>query len=263
MSKETVNKFSIIDLPQIPPSVDNALQNLTDKPTKSAGETFSDIWYLVFGSLSHIADKRRIKYAMELEQFKAEVESSISHIPSENRIEPSIQVTAQALENSKYCIEEPELRNMFVALISNSMNSDYVNHALPAFAEMIKQMSPLDGQILKVLKESPSNTLPLCNYKRKLGPKSGYQIIAEKVFIEPSFNDIDKNSLAISSLERLGLVTIPPFQFLANKAVYKKFELHPLYLESQKAYGDALALDTCLISLTPLGKSFVEVCIPD
>lgn len=35
------------DIPELPDSVDNALKNLSDAPTKSIGQTLSDAWFLV------------------------------------------------------------------------------------------------------------------------------------------------------------------------------------------------------------------------
>ena len=128
---------SFINLPDLPASVDNAVKNLTDKPTQGIGQTFADAWYLVFGGITQAADKRRMKYAHDLELYKQELSRAISSIPEEKRIEPNIQTTAQALENSKYCIESEELRKMFVNLISNSMDNRYIQNVHPSFAEII------------------------------------------------------------------------------------------------------------------------------
>lgn len=111
---------SLINLPDLPDSIDNAVKNLTDKPTQGVGQTLADVWYLVFGGITQAADKRRMKYAHDLELYKQELSQKIASIPEENLIEPSIQTTAQALENSKYCIESEELRKLFVNLISKS-----------------------------------------------------------------------------------------------------------------------------------------------
>ena len=51
MSNETTNKFSLIGLPDVPDSVDSAVKNLTDETTKNIGQTFGDLWYLVFGGI--------------------------------------------------------------------------------------------------------------------------------------------------------------------------------------------------------------------
>lgn len=263
MSEETTNKFCLVDLPNLPPSVDKAFQNLTEKPTKNAGETFGDIWYLVFGGLSHLADKRKLRYAAELEKYKAELDESISSIPPEKKVEPSIQVTAQALENSKYCVEEPELRKMFSALISNSMNCDYAEDIHPSFAEMIKQMSPLDGQILKVFKNGPSNGFPICAYHLSK-ENGGYRVLAENIFLEIQIEDPFESSKSLTSLSRFGLLSIPSGIYLNNPELYKKFEEHPLYHFFKEHYHNGtVTIEKMKANLTPLGKSFVRSCIPD
>ena len=93
---------SFIDFPDLPASIDNAVKNLTDKPTQGIGQTLADVWYLVFGGITHAADKRRMKYAHDLKLYEQELSQAILSIPEENLIEPNIQITAQALENSKY-----------------------------------------------------------------------------------------------------------------------------------------------------------------
>ena len=138
---------SFINLPDLPASIDNAVKNLTDKPTQGIGQTLADVWYLVFGGITHAADKRRMKYAHDLKLYEQELSQAILSIPEENLIEPNIQITAQALENSKYCIESEELRKLFVNLISKSMDSHYTSNVHPSLAEIIKQMSPIDARI--------------------------------------------------------------------------------------------------------------------
>lgn len=263
MSSETTNKFGIIDLSEVPDSVDNAIKNLTNEPTANMGKTFGDIWFLVFGSISQLADKRRMKYAKELENFNAELSNSISKIPAEKKLEPSIQITAQALENSKYCIEEKELRQMFTALITNSMNIDFKADAHPSFAEMIKQMSPLDAEILKIFKNGPKNGFPLCDYRLEL-IDGGYVTLADQIFLEGSLLDTSSCSLALTSLERFGLLSIPPGTSLRDDSFYKKFEEHPLYQYFQDCYPEnKITINRGKVALTILGHSFVKVCIPD
>lgn len=263
MSNETTNKFSVIDLPDLPSSVDNALLNLTDKPTKNIGETFGDLWFLVFGNLSHKADKRKMKYAMNLKQYKAELEESISRTPSEKAIEPSIQITAQALENSKYCVEEPELRKMFVALISNSMNSDYSKDIHPSFAEMIKQMSPLDGQILKVFKQGPPIGFPICHYYRRY-KTGGYLVLAENIFLDSQEPNTFAISKSLTSLIRFGLVSIPYGTYFNDESLYKKFKEYALYQHFKELYPtENVTVEKGKVELTLLDCSFVKSCIPD
>ncbi len=249
---------------ELPESVDKAFQNLTGSLTQNIGATLSDIWYLVFGGLSHLADKRKAKYAHSLKLFQEDLVSSIKKIPPEKQLEPSFQVTAQALENAKYCITEKELREMFTSLISNSLNSDFSKDVHPSFAEIIKQMSVLDAQILKIFKKSPPSGIPVCDYRLCSPDKKGYNTILENVFLGLPEIGLDRCSTSLSSLERLGILQIPYGTQLNTPEIYDAFKKHPWYSLLQIQFpAKQIEVEKRVAKLTPLGGSFVHVCVPD
>jgi len=140
-----------IELPKIIPekSLEIAAINLIDHPTKQIGTTVGDIWYLIFGSVSYVAEKRRIRYATNLEEYRKLLEVKINKIPEDCLVEPNTQTIAQALENSKYCAEESVLREMFADLITASIDQRKVSKVHPSFAEIINQLSACDAIMLK------------------------------------------------------------------------------------------------------------------
>lgn len=254
--------IGLVNIPELPPSVDNAIKNVTDKPSLSIGTTFSDLWDLVFGGISYLSDKKKIKYAHKLEIFKKQLEDSIDQIPVDKKIEPSVQTTAQALENAKYCMDQDNLREMFSALISNSMNSDYQKDIHPSFAEILKQMSPLDGEVIKVFKNSPLVGLPICRYQ--VNENGGYQTLLENVFINYFMPNLEACSISISSLTRLGLVKVSYDDFLLNNEAYNGFMEHPWFILLKDKFPDKnVTIQKGIVSLTPLGRSFTRICIPD
>lgn len=247
---------------EISPSMDNAVKNLTDKPTQGIGNTLADIWYLVFSPVSYRAEKKKIKYNALLDQYRKELENSISNIPSEKRVDPSLQITAQALENSKYCIEEKELRKMFASLISHSMNKDYLTYVHPSFAEIIKQMSVLDAQIFQLIKKSKVG-LPVCQYLINFFDDFS-STIPEHVFLELPNVDFQLCSQSLSSLSRLGIVSISYTRALIGSPnMYDKFLDHPLYKDLSQGSPFKTNIQKGVVALTPLGRSFAKVCIND
>lgn len=254
-----------LELNAIPDSVDNAVENLTDELTKTAGHTFSDIWYLVFGGISHAADKKRMKYAHDIECYRQELSSRIRKIPANKLIEPNIQVTAQALENSKYCIESGELRKMFSNLIANSMNSDHADTAHPSYAEIIKQMSPTDARVLKTI---PLNSLiPIVDYVVDDKSKGTHTIRLSNVYLSGLKGlNIFKECASISSLTRLGLLSVDTSTCIYPTTVYGPYSETPFF---KKLFDDVRREDPpkkAVIAkyygkLTPLGQNFVRVCV--
>ena len=57
---------------EVPECIDNAVDNLLDKPTNTIGQTISDCMFLVFGGLSQKAALKRLKYEDELKKFSKE-----------------------------------------------------------------------------------------------------------------------------------------------------------------------------------------------
>lgn len=151
------DKKSLINL--IPDSVDNAIKNVTDKPTQNIGTTFADIWYLVFGGISQAAEKRKLKYYYAFQEFENELKEKISKIPQDKLVDPDIQIVAHALETAKYCIDKEELRHMFSKLISNSLSSDYIDEIRPIYIHILSFISLLDVQLLLHLYNSDTSIL--------------------------------------------------------------------------------------------------------
>ncbi len=254
-----------LEINAIPDSVDNAIKNLTDEPTRTAAHTLSDIWYLVFGGISHIADKRRMRYAHNLDCLRHELANKINKIPADKQIEPNIQVTAQALEDSKYCVESKQLREMFSNLIANSMNADYAMVAHPAYAGVIKQMSPTDARVLKAI--PPKYLIPIVDYVIE-DKRSGFTETQYSNIYIPFLPGLDilKQATSISSLSRLGILNIDTELKITDESAYEPYEHEPVFKEfSQKIYrynpSKVATLRKYCGRLTPFGENFVQVCL--
>ncbi|MCC2220881.1 DUF4393 domain-containing protein [Anthropogastromicrobium aceti] len=261
MSEETTTDISVIKLPK---SVDKAVKNLTDEPTKNIGHTFGDIWYLVFGRFSHAADKRRIKYDLELKQYQKELTEKMNAIPDDEKQEPSLQVTAQALENSKYCISEPELREMFVNLISGSMDRRVSNFVHPSFPEIIKQMSPLDAEIISGFKKQPSQ--PIANFVLRDKISNSSTMLDSYLYFDLNTSHSYVYASSISSLERFGLLSVDFMSWFTNDSHYEIFSKWSYYQHLKKEYEQPgsnkfVEINKGICSLTPLGHFFVDICI--
>lgn len=254
------DKKSLINL--VPDFVDNVVKNITDKPTQNVGTTLADIWYLVFAGISQAAEKRKLKYLYALKEFENELKENISKIPDDKLTEPDIQITAQALENSKYCINEEELRKMFASLISNSMNTDFNKDIHPSFAEILKQMSSLDAKIIKTFKNSSLNGLPICQYI--VYQNDGYTVLLENVYLNYDTPYLPECSLAISSLVRLGLLNASYEKHLTGENTYTPFTEHFWFKKlQQNLTNHKVSIQKGVVSLTPLGQSFIKVCVPN
>lgn len=244
-------------------SVDTTVNNLTNKPALALGNGISSIINLVFSPFTYLEEKQRIRYQAKIEKFQEEIDAKISNIPPENYKELNMQITGIALENSKYCLESDELRNMFANLIAKSMDSRFSSITHPSFAEIIKQMSPLDAQNLTLFQEG---SLPIVEYRLSTpdenGKKTGtYGVIQTNVFLSNNnVEDVVIQAESISNLERLGLIHISYDEYFADENKYANFSNTYIY-NYHKSHGNTLNIQKGNATATPLGKSFIKVCL--
>ncbi|MFK7600838.1 DUF4393 domain-containing protein [Deinococcus sp. SM5_A1] len=100
----------------------------------------------------------RLKYKredVEIDKLIAEevlsLEEKIGTISQERFQTPELQVYGPAVNALSYTIEDENLREMFTNLLTKAMDSETINVALPAYTEIIKQLSSDEAKILNAL----------------------------------------------------------------------------------------------------------------
>ncbi|MBE0586082.1 MAG: hypothetical protein IH612_20255 [Desulfofustis sp.] len=51
-----------------------AAENVTDNLSRNIGQTLGDIWFLIFGGISHNANTRKLKYSNDLDMLRKDLE---------------------------------------------------------------------------------------------------------------------------------------------------------------------------------------------
>lgn len=222
----------------------NSAKNITDKPTQNMGTTFADIWYLVFGSISQAAEKRKLKYSYALQEFEKELKGKIAKIPEDKLIEPDIQIIAPTLDSARYCIEKEVLRKLFSNLISSSMNIDTAEKAHPIFADIIKHLSVNDAKLLTELSK--------CNFEHKLG----YSKLKSSI----NYSSI---IFSLSALENLGLIYTDIKDYIFNYGLKSQAMINNV-LDLRKFHIQLSAKDNeriINVHFTEIGITFCNICI--
>ncbi len=229
--------------------------------SSQAGQTLSDTWELVFGGFHTFVAKKKLTREKHLAEFQQSLIQNVQSIPTDHLQEPPLSVVGPALEASKFYFEETEVRELFLRLISSSMDDRYSSKVHVSFVEIIKQMTPLDAQNLKLFRLD--SEYPITSFRYYVSEdRSSFKDLFPLVFLSnPNEQDIEKQAISISSLERLGILSCTFFAQLTS-ASYDSFIQHKVY----KEYSERLGSDFCyypgIVSLTPLGKSFIDVCFP-
>lgn len=204
----------------IPQAIDNVVENLTDQPSKEIGNTFSDIWYLIFGGcLGFVAEKKKIKYSIELEKYKKEIAEKILTIPKNRRREGDLQIIGQTLEASKFSIDKEVIRKMFVNLLTSAIDYEKFDNVHPSYAEILKEISRDEALMLMYITENmkiESNRFPLVDIRHIVSEKFDKDITGTNIIkIVDANKEKIKTLYTNTKVEDLGLGNI----YLSNQTI--------------------------------------------
>ena len=88
----------------------------------------------------------------------------LDKIPEEKRISPEPEIAIPLLQALTYTAHNETLREMYINLLANSMNTDKQNVVHPSFVEIIKQMNTLDAKVF-------DNLAKTMGYQKIVNPK--------------------------------------------------------------------------------------------
>jgi Abortive infection alpha len=240
------------------------LTNFATKGDSAPIQTLNDLWYLAFGRLQLLVDKKRANHAAQLEAYKNELVNAVSDIPDENLIEPPLSIVGPALEASKYYIEVEVLRKMFAKVVASSMDNRKSGYTHHAFIEIIKQLSPLDAQNISILKEH--KTLPIVNCGIDINNSQKIPIYSDVFLNNSSCNDVDLLRSSITNLKRLGLVVTVYNLRLKDKLKYEIFRENKFLNVQFQALvdrnpGSEVFYEHGILEPSPLGSDFIRACL--
>lgn len=177
---------------------------------------------------------------------------------------PPPEIAVPTIEALRYA-NKGELKKMYVDLLGASMNRDTIDFVHPSFAEIIKQITPDEAKILKIL---PNKGLcePLINIKIEKSNVKGSFVIYSNCGIlgyEAECDFPDKIPLYIDNMSRLSLIEIPDNAYLVDEWRYNKIIDSEYFhcLETEAANMGKVFFEKRMIGLTDYGDQFRKICL--
>jgi hypothetical protein len=197
--------------------------------------------------------------------FPEQLAERVSHIPNDHIQEPKPYVVVPAVEQIKNVSEEPSLRDMYLNLIANAMDSRISEEAShPSFVQVISQMGAYEAQIFEkiwraqvtwgVVKLSRRIT---ASPERGVVPYGGYLWGFTLPEGEEHFT-FDYISLYLTNWERLGLITVTMSQVVIRADAYAWLDTDKVYAEAKRQFSDEITVDRGAFYLTEYGHAFCK-----
>lgn len=272
--KSSGNTFN---LNAVPSCIDEPVKAMLNPGANQIGTLFGDLLAMATSKIHFSAEKMRLQQTHDLEEFKKSLGEKLNAKPAECLVEPRMQVVGPAIENVKYCMDEPKIREMFQNLLANAADERYQSKVHPSFSAIIAQMSPLDAENLSLFRKK--EVYPIARYKFNLSGGGEYVSFTHCFLVNSKMKTADELELqaaSLSSLERQGLIEIIYGQLLLDKTVYEPFENTEIMqrsritlsiyqaMENENTPDDmrhtSVTQQNGIVKLTPFGKEFTQVC---
>jgi hypothetical protein len=134
-----------LGLNQVVPTV---YQDTLQPLAKQAGKALETIGRTVNAALSPIK-----VLVSSIEWLEEDVEKrltqNLKEIPQERIQTPHPTIAGPALEALRFAVNEPSLRDLFINLLSTSMDVETAYKAHPAFVEIIRQLTPDEARVIE------------------------------------------------------------------------------------------------------------------
>lgn len=223
----------------------------------------------ILGLFNHVVlypiKKANIEFIYKLEMFEKELKMKLSKIPSSEICEPELSITGPTLESLKYNFDRKEIRELFLSLITSSMDKRCTLIVHPAFVEIIRQLSSLDARLIQMF--AFRGTYPVVSIIEKSSDNKLTPYTYDLFYFGDHNNEFSIEeqrvlTLSLDNLIRLGLVN-KNSQIIELDFDYDYFKGHLFYrsIEKQKEINSSLVMNKFRIELTELGRAFKTCCL--
>lgn len=210
-----------------------------------------------------------LKREYRLKELEQDLNRKLEGKKEEELESPEMYVALPAIQGFSYSMDNEVLRNLYANLLANAMLKKKKFLVHPAFAEIIKQMSPLDALMFKELYEK-SLLFRAAIVDLKLRKPDGGYITRAKNITGFSINNHQYQAQSIDNLFRLGLISITnehfvddgPYQTIFNS---REYMLASTVLSTEYNESDEYKIEPVkkVLYITDLGQSFYENCVKD
>ena len=194
------------------------------------------------------------------------VSEKLQTIPPDQRCVPPNAVLGPIVESARLRMDEPDFADMFANLLATAMDRRTAIDAHPAFARILGEMVSDEAKILRHLDIVGHEALVDLESGAADGSASrtGLENLS-MVAIDAGATILGAAPVLIANLVRLGLVTAPIDEQLADESRYVRLEQSPPLDVLRKyivARGRRPIFRRRLIRPTPFGEAFLRACLP-
>lgn len=149
--------------------------------------------------------KARIFTHSRLEQYQKETSRKINQIPEKNRDTSKLGLVIKAIEESRYQLNEDDIRKLYVNLIASTVDNRKNDVVSPRLATVVSQFGLNDANFLKTIYQQDGQQLPYGQLRLALDNDYGYTFPI-KIAITDNSKTLNNFSSSLDILVSLGVI---------------------------------------------------------
>lgn len=200
------------------------------------------------------------------ERTKALLAEKLKNTPPEKICPPENYIAIPALQQISYCFDSDELRDMYANLLAASMHEDRKWEIHPAYVDIIKQLTPDEAKLLRIMPPETKIIYPIIDVYLKQKQKRGHIVICSNYSnIGDKICDCPQNIASyLDNLNRLEIITIDKNSHVIDKSPYEKLK-NTQFIKKvttiELSEGQSYDFNEGIFYLTSFGLNFVKSCI--
>jgi hypothetical protein len=205
------------------------------------------------------------------DDFAADLARKTANIPDEDLTTPKPSVAVPAMNGLSLSLEEPSLKEMYLNLLATATDGRRTEDAHPSFADIIRQLSADEAEMLVSVLKYPGGVMPICRILRREKDSVGHAVLQNHMldWHDTSTNTPLENpmgSVYVDNWIRLGLVEVSYSDWLTKPKSYDwvtaRQEMARLRAEHE---SDTYTVEPAngILRLTDFGKRFGQAVLTD
>lgn len=249
-------------------STNNIINDGILPAVKSASKTITSVIDFFNNTILYPVQMYNIYADDKLKKFALQLQEKMEKIELNKVVQPSINIIGPVMEGLKYNLDEEHIKEMFLNILSSDINSDKKELVIPAYIEIIKQISNSDAKFLKTLYDiflkNQNQSIALLYVKLVTPFEKNSYILLDKYVIPAENRTIRTNQVVLDNLIRLGIIECIEEKAIAGTQLYiKGFDfIKNDYKDIPNIMG-TIEPDNGILKITDFGLNFLKVCIEE
>lgn len=245
-------------------------------PAKEISHGLTQIIRFATVSLDNAVERYEKKLKFKRERFLKQLEEKYTEIPTDNIVEPNMNVIGYTIENLKYNLDEDYLVDLYTNILISDMDKRTKSKCHVCFPDMLKQLSKYDLKLLTAIynvkdtKSFPFGKLKIVNSKDKTINFEIHNSIYLSEIKGYFIYDYNQFSRSVENLHRLGLIEISYTNFFTDKKIYTNL-INKVSPTCECFFGEILKdnpnakldCEPGILSISNMGYDLMKICLRD